>query len=97
MLGQLLAGREEACLHRVRRALGEGSERLALNAEALAAGRRHAEEQGWQLPDMRLPFVPQAEDERQLLLGNEAVAAASIMSGCRFYAGYPITPASEIL
>ncbi len=97
VLGHLLDIPEEAFLHRLSKTFGEGSELLTLNARALSAGRRYAEEQGWQLPDMRLPFVPQAEDERQLLLGNEAVGAASIMSGCRFYAGYPITPASEIL
>jgi len=28
--------------------------------------------------------------------GNEACAEAAIVSGCRFFAGYPITPASEI-
>lgn len=28
--------------------------------------------------------------------GNEAVAEAAIIAGCRFFAGYPITPASEI-
>lgn len=28
--------------------------------------------------------------------GNEAVAEAAILAGCRFFAGYPITPASEI-
>jgi 2-oxoglutarate ferredoxin oxidoreductase subunit alpha len=28
--------------------------------------------------------------------GNEALAEASIVAGCRFFAGYPITPASEI-
>ncbi len=28
--------------------------------------------------------------------GNEASAEAAIIAGCRFYAGYPITPASEI-
>ncbi|MFP3985907.1 MAG: 2-oxoacid:acceptor oxidoreductase subunit alpha [Candidatus Bathyarchaeia archaeon] len=28
--------------------------------------------------------------------GNEALAEAAIISGCRFFAGYPITPASEI-
>ncbi len=31
------------------------------------------------------------------LQGNEAVAEAAIIAGCRFCAGYPITPASEIL
>ncbi|MCX6639172.1 MAG: 2-oxoacid:acceptor oxidoreductase subunit alpha [bacterium] len=28
--------------------------------------------------------------------GNEVVAEAAIAAGCRFYAGYPITPSSEI-
>jgi len=28
--------------------------------------------------------------------GNEAVVAGAIAAGCRFFAGYPITPASEI-
>jgi len=28
--------------------------------------------------------------------GNEACAEAAIIAGCRFFAGYPITPASEI-
>ena len=32
----------------------------------------------------------------ELLQGNEACARAAIASGCRFYAGYPITPSSEI-
>ncbi|MDD2462973.1 MAG: 2-oxoacid:acceptor oxidoreductase subunit alpha [Desulfobulbus sp.] len=32
----------------------------------------------------------------QLLQGNEAVAYGALAAGCRFFAGYPITPASEI-
>ena len=31
-----------------------------------------------------------------LLQGNEAMAEGAIAAGCRFFAGYPITPASEI-
>lgn len=31
-----------------------------------------------------------------LFSGNEAVVEAAIMAGCRFYAGYPITPSTEI-
>ncbi len=31
-----------------------------------------------------------------LLKGNEALAEAAIRAGCRFYAGYPITPQNEI-
>lgn len=31
-----------------------------------------------------------------LMQGNKALAEAAILSGCRFYAGYPITPQNEI-
>lgn len=32
----------------------------------------------------------------QLLQGNEAIVEGAIKAGCRFFAGYPITPATEI-
>ena len=32
----------------------------------------------------------------QLLQGNQACALAAVAAGCRFYAGYPITPSSEV-
>ncbi len=31
------------------------------------------------------------------LSGNEAIAEGALAAGCRFYAGYPITPSSEIM
>ncbi|MDR2543475.1 MAG: 3-methyl-2-oxobutanoate dehydrogenase subunit beta, partial [Treponema sp.] len=34
--------------------------------------------------------------EKVLMKGNEAVAEAAILSGCRHYFGYPITPQNEI-
>lgn len=35
--------------------------------------------------------------QKELLLqGNEAVVEGALVAGCRFFAGYPITPASEI-
>jgi len=33
----------------------------------------------------------------KVMLGNEACAEAALLAGCRFFAGYPITPATEIL
>ena len=32
----------------------------------------------------------------QLMQGNEAIAMGAIAAGCRFYAGYPITPSTEV-
>ena len=34
--------------------------------------------------------------KKVLMCGNEALAEAAIIAGCRFYAGYPITPQNEI-
>lgn len=34
--------------------------------------------------------------EKVLMKGNEAIAEAAIMAGCRHYLGYPITPQTEI-
>lgn len=37
-----------------------------------------------------------SKKRRFLLQGNEAIAEGALAAGCRFFAGYPITPASEI-
>ncbi len=34
--------------------------------------------------------------KKALMKGNEALAEAAIQAGCKFYAGYPITPQNEI-
>lgn len=40
--------------------------------------------------------MPEIPSQRRLLQGNEAIVEGALAAGCRFYAGYPITPASEI-
>lgn len=37
-----------------------------------------------------------AEHKKKLLQGNEACVEGAIYAGCKFYAGYPITPSTEI-
>lgn len=37
-----------------------------------------------------------AERKKKLLQGNEACVEGAIYAGCRFYAGYPITPSTEV-
>ncbi len=36
------------------------------------------------------------ENRKILMCGNEAVGEAAIVAGCKFYAGYPITPQNEL-
>ena len=34
--------------------------------------------------------------EKRFMKGCEAIAEAAVRGGCRFFAGYPITPQNEI-
>ena len=67
------------------------------NVLALREGFDYAAELGfanggapWKLPDA-------TGADRVLMTGNEAVAFGFLVAGGRFFAGYPITPATEIL
>ena len=40
--------------------------------------------------------APETERAPQNLQGNHACALGAVAAGCRFYAGYPITPSSEV-
>ncbi len=46
--------------------------------------------------DIRLGPGPRKTKEL-VLSGNESLALGAIAAGCRFYAGYPITPATDIM
>ncbi len=46
-------------------------------------------------PSRRLEYVKTTP--HLLMSGNEVCAVAAIDAGCRFFAGYPITPSSEVL
>ena len=52
-------------------------------------------ELGATLPSDPLRYTP--GPPRLLLSGNEATAYGALHAGCSFFAGYPITPSSEIL
>ncbi|MBF0713437.1 2-oxoacid:acceptor oxidoreductase subunit alpha [Gemella sp. GH3] len=44
-----------------------------------------------------LKELPKKEKSNMWLIGNHAAALGSIAAGCRLYAGYPITPATEVM
>lgn len=51
-----------------------------------------------QAPAVRAKQLDYVKSEPKLLMsGNETSAVGAIEAGCRFFAGYPITPSSEIL
>src|SRR3972149_2141 len=54
-----------------------------------------AAEKGTDFP--RATPEPDLCPRRGLMEGSEAIALASIAAGCRFFAGYPMTPFTEVL
>ncbi len=78
----------------------KGPALVELNLEAARRGRAAVEqvlrERGWTSVGYRLQPVSGAPP-RVYIGGNEALCIAAIQAGVRFYAGYPITPASSIL
>lgn len=72
-----------------------GGEALEKNLKALEIGRRAALETPG-LPD-RFSVAEGDAHDFILTTGNQATAMGFVVGGGRFFAGYPITPATEIL
>ena len=81
----------------VRRQLGRKKEMLEQNLTALQTGYRWIEENIGVESPFHLRGKPRDQDERLVISGNQALSIGAIAAGCRFYAGYPITPASDIM
>ena len=80
----------------VRQMFGDkGGDVLDDNMRALAAGFDEGEKLAPQAVAHR--FAAPGGGPRMLISGNEAVALGAMAGGIRFFAGYPITPASEIM
>ena len=65
------------------------------NLQALNLGAEYIKGQPKQDP-IRLGVGPRKAKEL-ILSGNESLALGAIAAGCRLYAGYPITPATDIM
>ena len=74
---------------------GKGSDVADQNVAALIAGY----DEGTELASLATDFrIESPENCRRILIsGNEAAALGALVAGVRFFAGYPITPASEIM
>ncbi len=68
---------------------------VAANVKAAKAGYDYVGQHHYGLYNYRLEKM-EARGEL-LITGNEAIGAAAIKAGCKFYAAYPMTPASSIL
>ncbi len=81
---------EELVLRRFAHKEGVGEANIA----ALHAGSHEAADLKG-----RYPLVPPVEvdEDRMLISGNQAIAIGAVAAGVKYFAGYPITPASDIL
>jgi 2-oxoglutarate ferredoxin oxidoreductase subunit alpha len=65
------------------------------NLKAIRAGHRHAREH---CPNLDRFHIDEAREEKLMLInGVQAIAAGALMSGVKFYAGYPMTPSTGIM
>ncbi len=75
--------------------------RFGKKAAAVIEGNLQAFDRGVEIGNDVAKSVKKFKYEKSapklMMSGNEASAVAAIDAGCRFFAGYPITPSSEIL
>jgi 2-oxoglutarate/2-oxoacid ferredoxin oxidoreductase subunit alpha len=95
ILGRLL-GLEDEVLKKylIARFERRGKEALESNLKALELGLDYATKN---IPSSHYILVKGTSSDRILSTGNEAVAFGFLASGGRFFIGYPITPATDIM
>ena len=73
----------------------KGREIVEKNLRGLNLGRKEAEKIIDENYRINLPI--KKDKGRLFITGDEAIALGALASGCRFFSGYPICPASEIM
>jgi 2-oxoglutarate/2-oxoacid ferredoxin oxidoreductase subunit alpha len=74
----------------------KGDKVVDLNMRAIEAGEQFVLEHFTDRPS-GYGLVASADGDRLIMMGNDAIAYGALVAGCRFMAGYPITPATDIL
>lgn len=74
----------------------KGEAVVAKNLEALKAGYDYVDQHPFKKDLPKYQAIKSAT-KRIVMSGNEALSIGAISAGCRYYGGYPITPASDIL
>ncbi|SFS81272.1 2-oxoacid:acceptor oxidoreductase subunit alpha [Halostagnicola kamekurae] len=74
---------------------GKGSKIVENNKEAARLGQEYVRE-NYDFDELEYDLET-TDNDYVLLNGNEAIGMGAIAAGCRFYAGYPITPATSIM
>jgi 2-oxoglutarate/2-oxoacid ferredoxin oxidoreductase subunit alpha len=72
----------------------KGEEVVKSNLRAVELGYRYTKEKLGRIP---FSLNKTRKEEKLLLTGNDSVFLGAVRAGCKFYAAYPMTPASSIL
>jgi len=97
VLGELFDLPTEGIAGAVERKFRRKSDEVrAANKKALDAGRAYVLRELAEAP-VPLSFVHEKGEPKLLMTGNEALAFGALKAGCRLYAGYPITPSSDVM
>jgi 2-oxoglutarate ferredoxin oxidoreductase subunit alpha len=97
VLGALVGMDPEIVRHDVRGVYQRKGEKVVdLNMRAIEAGESYVRENFADRPS-GYGLTKGTDGDRLIMMGNDAIAYGALVAGCRFMAGYPITPATDIL
>ncbi len=88
--------REDVLIKLVQDRFGRYVDMLPKNIESVNAGSTYVHEHIADLDRFKIT-AGSTEHNRMVISGNQAISMGAIAAGCRFMAGYPITPASDIM
>ncbi|GAC1544416.1 MAG: 2-oxoacid:acceptor oxidoreductase subunit alpha [Candidatus Velthaea sp.] len=81
----------------VTRVYGRKGEKVVdLNVRAIEAGEAYVAANFGAMPS-GYGLTASSDGDRLIMMGNDAIAYGALVAGCRFMAGYPITPATDVL
>ena len=74
----------------------KGEKVVDVNIRAIEAGETYVHEHFSTSPS-GYALTAGVDGDRLIMMGNDAIAYGALVGGCRFMAGYPITPATDVL
>ncbi|MFW9831305.1 MAG: 2-oxoacid:acceptor oxidoreductase subunit alpha [Candidatus Thorarchaeota archaeon] len=75
----------------------KGETVVDLNLNAARMGHQYVLDTFQKHSSVQLTLTKKGQKDRIIVTGNEAVGLGAIAAGCKFYAAYPMTPASPLL
>jgi len=74
----------------------KGEKVVDINIRAIEAGENYVKEHFAAIPS-GYGLKAKPDGDRLIMMGNDAIGYGALVGGCRFMAGYPITPATDVL